>query len=75
MTTTQIPTIMARRNQLRPGTWSPVSSRPSPVLQRSSDHAPELHEPVSRPTGRTPESRLAPTEESRLESLEESHGQ
>ena len=51
------------------------ASSPSPVLQRSSDHAPELHEPVSRPTGGTAESRLAPMEESRLESLEESHGQ
>ncbi len=70
-----MPTIIASRNQLRPGTWSPVSSSPSPVLQRSSDHEPELHEPVSRPTGRTPESRLTPSEESWLMSLETSHGQ
>src|SRR5687768_14473061 len=68
-------TIIASRNQLRPGTSSPVSSRPSPVLQRSSDHEPELHEPVSRPTGRMPESRFAPDDESRPESWEASHGQ
>src|SRR6478735_2112066 len=63
-----MPTMIASRIQVRPGTWSPVSSNPSPVSQRSSDHEPEDHDPVSRPTGRTPESRFASPPESWLES-------
>src|SRR6478735_9887007 len=66
-----MPTMIASRIQVRPGTWSPVSSNLSPVSHRSSVHEPEDHDPVSRPTGRTPESRFGSTPESWLES----HGQ